>query len=116
MRKDAHKLIEEFMLLGNVAVAEKIHRTFPDLAFLRCHPPPNQEASEKLVKDMEAHGISIDTASSKTLANSLTKIVDEVSFVSSNCIMTSFFFIQKNRGAQSRPPKTRYSPKLFLRT
>ena len=79
VRKDAHKLIEEFMLLGNVAVAEKIHRTFPDLAFLRCHPPPNQEASEKLVKDMEAHGISIDTASSKTLANSLTKIVTEVS-------------------------------------
>jgi len=77
VRKDAHKLIEEFMLLGNVAVAEKIHKTFPDLAFLRCHPPPNQEASEKLVKDMEAHGISIDTASSKTLANSLTKIVAE---------------------------------------
>ena len=79
-RTDAHKLIEEFMLLGNVAVAEKIHKTSPDLAFLRCHPP-NQEASEKLVKDIEAHGISIDTASSKTLAKSLTKIVDEVSFL-----------------------------------
>ena len=39
VRKDAHKLIEEFMLLGNVAVAEKIHKTSPDLAFLRCHPP-----------------------------------------------------------------------------
>ena len=38
-RKDAHKLIEEFMLLGNAAVAEKIHKTSPDLAFLRCHPP-----------------------------------------------------------------------------
>ena len=91
-RKDAHKLIEEIMLLGNVAVAEKIHKTFPDLAFLRCHPPPNQEASEKLVKDMEAHGISIDTASSKTLANSLTKIVAEVSY-----FILDFYYIFFNQ-------------------
>ena len=66
------------MLLGNVAVAEKLHQTFPGQAFLRCHPPPNQEAAEKLVKDMEAHGIYIDTTSSKTLADSLTKIVAQV--------------------------------------
>ena len=31
-------------------------------------------------------------------------------------IIDEFFFIQKNRGAQSRSPQARYSPKLFLRT
>lgn len=33
--KDAHRMIEEFMLLANMSVAEKIKEHFPDLAFLR---------------------------------------------------------------------------------
>jgi len=48
VRKEAHKLIEEFMLLANIAVATKIEKHFPDLAFLRRHPPPNQEKTEVL--------------------------------------------------------------------
>lgn len=33
--KDAHRMIEEFMLLANMTVAAKIKEHFPDLAFLR---------------------------------------------------------------------------------
>lgn len=33
--KDAHRMIEEFMLLANMSVAAKIKEHFPDLAFLR---------------------------------------------------------------------------------
>lgn len=33
--KDAHRMIEEFMLLANMSVAAKIREHFPDLAFLR---------------------------------------------------------------------------------
>lgn len=33
--KDAHRMIEEFMLLANMSVATKIMQHFPDLAFLR---------------------------------------------------------------------------------
>lgn len=33
--KDAHRMIEEFMLLANMSVAAKIMEHFPDLAFLR---------------------------------------------------------------------------------
>lgn len=34
-QKDAHRMIEEFMLLANVSVAQRIREDFPDLAFLR---------------------------------------------------------------------------------
>lgn len=33
--KDAHRMIEEFMLLANMSVAARIKECFPDLAFLR---------------------------------------------------------------------------------
>ncbi|RUS81839.1 hypothetical protein EGW08_010400, partial [Elysia chlorotica] len=39
-QKDSNRLIEEFMLLANMAVAHKITNSFPDKAVLRRHPPP----------------------------------------------------------------------------
>ncbi len=39
-RRQSNKLIEEFMLLANMAVARRIHAAFPALALLRRHPPP----------------------------------------------------------------------------
>jgi DIS3-like exonuclease 2 len=39
-RWDSNRLIEEFMLLANMAVAKRIHAAFPTLALLRRHPPP----------------------------------------------------------------------------
>jgi hypothetical protein len=39
-RWDSNRLIEEFMLLANMAVARRIHAAFPTLALLRRHPPP----------------------------------------------------------------------------
>ena len=37
---DTNSMIEEFMLLGNISVAEKILNTFPSVAVLRHHDPP----------------------------------------------------------------------------
>jgi exosome complex exonuclease DIS3/RRP44 len=37
---DTHFMIEEFMLLANIAVAEKIVMHYPSFAILRRHPPP----------------------------------------------------------------------------
>lgn len=45
----AFRLIEEFMLLANMAVARRIHKEFPDLSLLRRHPPPKQRAADLLV-------------------------------------------------------------------
>ncbi|CAG8468589.1 15982_t:CDS:10 [Racocetra fulgida] len=38
--KDANQLIEEFMLLANMSVAQKISSAFPEQALLRRHAPP----------------------------------------------------------------------------
>jgi exosome complex exonuclease DIS3/RRP44 len=37
---DTHWMVEEFMLLANIAVAEKTNNDFPDCAILRRHPTP----------------------------------------------------------------------------
>lgn len=40
---DTHFMIEEFMLLANIAVAEKIVHHYPSFAILRRHPTPKQK-------------------------------------------------------------------------
>lgn len=43
------RLIEEFMLLANMAVARKIQRAFPETSLLRRHPKPKQRCADILV-------------------------------------------------------------------
>jgi exoribonuclease R len=38
--RDTNSMVEEFMLLANVATAEKTLREFPNCAMLRRHPAP----------------------------------------------------------------------------
>ncbi len=67
----SNKLIEEFMLLANMSVAKKIEEAFPELAILRCHPPPKlpvmkqqlmrlkrMGATNHLVSDTQSSSIS----------------------------------------------------------
>ena len=42
-------LVEEFMLLANMAVAHRINNFYPDKALLRRHPPPQEKMLENLV-------------------------------------------------------------------
>lgn len=44
-----YRLVEEFMLLANMAVAHKTYKTFPQKALLRRHPPPKSKMMEDLV-------------------------------------------------------------------
>uniref|UniRef100_A0A3B3WCQ3 DIS3-like exonuclease 2 n=1 Tax=Poecilia mexicana TaxID=48701 RepID=A0A3B3WCQ3_9TELE len=72
--RDCNKLVEEFMLLANMAVATHIYRTFPTLALLRHHPPPKA----KLVKELEVLcnqlGLNMDFTSAGTIHKSLCAI------------------------------------------
>lgn len=43
-------MIEEFMLLANISVAEKILEAFPDCAILRRHPIPTKEAFKPIIE------------------------------------------------------------------
>ena len=53
----ANQLIEEFMLLANMAAAKAISEAFPAHAVLRCHPPPVKIA--QLVPILASVGIKL---------------------------------------------------------
>ncbi|XP_027444555.1 DIS3-like exonuclease 2 isoform X3 [Zalophus californianus] len=71
--RDSNKLVEEFMLLANMAVAHKTHRTFPEHALLRRHPPPQTKMLNDLVEFCEQMGLPMDFSSAGALNESLTK-------------------------------------------
>lgn len=61
------RLVEEFMLLANIATAHHIHRRFPELALLRCHPPPKVKMLEELQELCSQLGLNIDFSSAGAL-------------------------------------------------
>ena len=75
--KDSNRLIEEFMLLANISVAEFIYKKFPSISLLRCHPPPNEGGLNKLIKTLEKQGFAIDTSSSSSISESMEKLIAE---------------------------------------
>lgn len=60
------------MLLANMAVAHKTHRTFPERALLRRHPPPQTKMLNDLVEFCEQLGLPMDFSSAGALNKSLT--------------------------------------------
>ena len=70
---DTHFMVEEFMLLANVAVAERLADYYPSFAILRRHPLPKEKALRDLVDQLSKFGFEISTESSKKLAESLDK-------------------------------------------
>lgn len=71
---DTHSLVEEFMLLANTAVAQRIVETFPSTSLLRVHPAPAQEAFSELKRQLEGKAYSLDTRSAMDLGRSLDEI------------------------------------------
>ncbi|CAG8445251.1 12974_t:CDS:10 [Acaulospora morrowiae] len=73
--RETNALVEEFMLLANISVAEKIHSKFSKSALLRNHPSPIKEKLEELAKALSSFGLSMRFDSSKSLSDSLDKAV-----------------------------------------
>lgn len=73
--KESHQLIEEFMLLANMTVANRIYEDHPQLAFLRCHPPPSGYMLKQLAKSLKPMGIELDISSAGDLQRSLQPFV-----------------------------------------
>ena len=70
-RKASNELIEEFMLLANMAVAHKIYNSMPSLAFLRCHPQPKEDMMEDLISHCRTIGLEIDASTSHSLSRTI---------------------------------------------
>lgn len=72
-----NSLVEEFMLLANTTVANKIQSSFPQTALLRRHAAPPASNFADLSEQLKRmKGFELDVSSSKALADSLDKCVD----------------------------------------
>ncbi|KAJ6652925.1 hypothetical protein lerEdw1_010503 [Lerista edwardsae] len=80
--KETNSMVEEFMLLANISVAQKIYDEFSEHALLRKHPAPPPSNYDILVKAAKSKanfviivspplGLEIKTDSAKNLADSL---------------------------------------------
>ncbi|XP_065073059.1 exosome complex exonuclease RRP44 [Ochlerotatus camptorhynchus] len=98
---DTNSMVEEFMLLANVSVAEKIEREFPECALLRRHPCPPDANFDPLKKAASYQGFEIDTSSGKQLATSLDLAVKKdnpyfntlLRILTTRCMMQAVYFI-----------------------
>lgn len=72
--RETNKMVEEFMLLANIVVAEKTLQHFPHCAMLRRHPKPSNEMFEPLLKAAESVGYTIDATNSRILSDSLAAV------------------------------------------
>ncbi len=80
--KEAHKLIEEFMLLANKAVAEyvskiKINKEAIPFPY-RIHDQPGEEKLKPFVAFARKFGYQFDTKDEKTIASSFNNLLSEV--------------------------------------
>lgn len=99
--RETNSLVEEFMLLANVTVAEKNYATYPQTAVLRRHLPPprtNFETLQDILKKRRGLDLAID--SSGALAASLDKCVDPsepafntlVRIMATRCMLSAEYF------------------------
>jgi len=81
-RKDAHKLIEDYMLLANKKVAEfigKTHKGKNKLTFVyRAHDVPKETSLLNFAQFAARFGYKLNMASSKETAHSLNHVMEEV--------------------------------------
>ncbi|XP_033115208.1 DIS3-like exonuclease 2 isoform X2 [Anneissia japonica] len=75
--RDSNRLVEEFMLLANMAAAVRIYQSFPKQALLRRHSEPKQKMIEQLVDMCAEMGLSIDATTAGTIQESLQMYTGE---------------------------------------
>ncbi|GAA5803489.1 hypothetical protein EDC94DRAFT_565135 [Helicostylum pulchrum] len=98
--KETNALVEEFMLLANISVAKTIYAKFPSSAMLRRHAPPPTNNFDQLRKTLAEKGFTLETDSSKALADSLDRAVlpddpyfnNLVRIMTTRCMMQAQYF------------------------
>ncbi|KAI9779377.1 MAG: exosome catalytic subunit dis3 [Candelina submexicana] len=111
---DTNSLVEEFMLLANISVAEKIYQSSPQTAMLRRHVAPPKERFEELQTQLKVkRNLRLRTEDSKAVADSLDTCVDPqepffntlVRIMATRCMMSAEYFCS---GTQAYPEFRHY--------
>ncbi len=88
-QKDSNRLVEEFMLLANIAVAHRIYDKYPTKAILRRHPTPNAKQIKELSESFKTHGFECDVTTSNAIQSFLDSIRnDPVAYLTMTCLLT----------------------------
>lgn len=98
---ETNSMVEEFMLLANISVAQHILREFPECALLRRHPKPPPANFDPLKKAAENQGFEMNIHSGRAFAESLDGCVksDNAYFntmfriLATRCMMQAVYFI-----------------------
>lgn len=64
---EANYLVEEFMLLANQFVGQRILEAFPNQAFLRRHPSPDEKQIREMKTFCANYGIEFDSSSASSI-------------------------------------------------
>uniref|UniRef100_A0A915EFZ8 Protein DIS3 homolog n=1 Tax=Ditylenchus dipsaci TaxID=166011 RepID=A0A915EFZ8_9BILA len=70
---DTMSMVEEFMLLANISVAERTLKAYPDCAILRRHPVPNRESFKPLT--IAAESYEVDRKSKGTTISRMLRML-----------------------------------------
>ncbi|KAF4520987.1 hypothetical protein B566_EDAN002483 [Ephemera danica] len=98
--RDTNSMVEEFMLLANVSVAERILQDFPDCSILRRHPTPPISNFEPLIRAVRAQGFELDVSCGKDLSESLDRATKPenpffnsmVRILATRCMLQAVYF------------------------
>jgi len=77
IRKEAHKMIEDFMLLANKTIARHVHNVIKKPLPYRVHESPNIEKMAFFIQTAKKFGYEIKTDSHQTISTSINKMVEE---------------------------------------
>ncbi|GLD94076.1 hypothetical protein PINS_up002687 [Pythium insidiosum] len=72
--KDSNRLVEEYMLLANYLVAQRLLQAHGPLAFIRRHGAPNERSLETTLSLLSENAIDVDGSSPKALSESLADV------------------------------------------
>lgn len=97
---ETNSMVEEFMLLANISVANKLLASFPELALLRRHPKPSKTNFDDLIESALVKGFEIRAEDGRSLSDSLdrAKIPDNNYFnlmlrmIATRCMTPALYF------------------------
>ncbi|RNA34144.1 DIS3-like exonuclease 2 isoform X1 [Brachionus plicatilis] len=109
-QKDSNRLVEEFMLLANIAVAHHIYEQFPLKAILRRHPTPNLKQLTDLSETIKSNGFDCDVTSSNSIQAFLETIQQDstLSSLTLTCLLTKTMQLAQYFCSGSNIPKEQF--------